>query len=291
MLIITTLALLMAASMGWMALRLLREEQRRSEARVAALSAALDAPWPVAEPATTPVAAQPTVPTQHVPAVTAPAAIALTPVATQPVAAAPQIVALDDTSPHEYFASAASFASHDDGLHADASEPTRPMFGAGTHDVDATPRDDRRWLAVAAAVLVGLGIVSVWWSTSGTSDAAGTTVTAPVTAAPAAGMPVELVSLGHERTEAGLVIRGLVRNPAAASTRTGTVASVFLFDEAGGFLGSGRSVLDTPTLTPGDEAGFEVTLPGNAKVRRYRVTFRAADGTVVPHLDKRRGQV
>ena len=62
---------------------------------------------------------------------------------------------------------------------------------------------------------------------------------------------------------------------------------MFLFDETGGFLGSGRGVLDTSTLTAGDEAGFEVTLPGHTKVRRYRVTFRAPDGTVVPHLDKR----
>lgn len=285
MLIITTLSLLMAATMGWMALRLLRGEQRRSDARVAALTAALDTPWPAAAPAET---AHGTAPARRTGPATTPVAPA--PLLMPPVVAGPQIVALDDTSPHEYFASADAFVTHVDVAPDADPSLTRPMFGGGADEVAAGPRDDRRWLALAAGVLVALGIASVWWSTSDTPDRVAATASAPTAAAPAAGLPVELVALGHERTKAGLVIRGLVRNPTAASPRTGTAASVFLFDEAGGFLGSGRSVLDTPTLTPGDEAGFEVTLPANAKVRRYRVTFRAADGTVVPHLDKRQSQ-
>lgn len=286
MLIITTLSLLMAATMGWMALRLLREEQRRSEARVAALTAALDTSWPAATPAD---AAHRVAQAPRSEPATSPVAPA--PLLRPPMVAGPQIVALDDTSPHEYFASADTLAMRVDvAPHADPSLP-RPMFGSGADEVEAGPRDDRRWLALAAGVLVALGIASVWWSTSDAPARVAETASAHAVAAPVAGVPVELVALGHERTAAGLVIRGLVRNPTAASTRTGTFASVFLFDEAGGFLGSGRSVLDTPTLTPGDETGFAVTLPGNAKVRRYRVTFRAADGTVVPHLDKRQGQV
>lgn len=277
MLIITTLALLMAATMGWMALRLLRDEQRRSEARVAALTAALDAPWPAAEP------------------VGPPPPLVHAPVAPQ-AQVTRQIVTLDDTSPHEYFASAETttrgHAAGDEAPWMDAvhDEATRPMFGAQAAEAESAPTDDRRWLALGIAAFVVLGVAGAWWSTARSGpDATPATSTRETrtAAAPAGGVPVELVSLGHERTAQGLVIRGLVRNPAAASTRTGTVASIFLFDEAGGFLGSGRSVLDTPTLTAGDEAGFEVTLPGNDKVRRYRVTFRATDGTVVPHLDKR----
>ncbi len=100
---------------------------------------------------------------------------------------------------------------------------------------------------------------------------------------------MELVSLNHERTADGLVIRGLVRNPAAASVRSGTSASVFLFDGEGGFLGSGRAALDPSKLGAGSEAAFEVRLPDNPAVRRYRVTFRTPDGDVVPHLDRRAG--
>ncbi len=275
MLIITILSLLMAATMGWLALRLLRDEQRRSEARVAALTAALDDPYvpvtyrpePNAAPAPVPVAE---------------------PQRRMPPPAAPVIVTVDDDDEADTL-----FASAGDPAVATASAPVvpemrgedapRPMFGADV--ADASPQDDRRWLAIAAVVLVGLGIVSVLWSTSGGSY----TEAAPAKAAAVApgGIPLDLLSLGHERTADGLLVRGLVRNPSAASTRTGTAASVFLFDEAGGFLGSGRSVLDTPTLAPGDQAAFEVSLPGNAKVRRYRVTFRGMDGTVVPHVDKR----
>ena len=272
MLIITILSLLMAATMGWLALKLLRDEQRRSEARVAALTAALDEPWGAFMPQ--PVQdATPTPP----------------PVARR---AAPEIVAIDDHAGIDRDFASARDASDREPLDL-AAQPTvepntepdtgRPMFGGDADD--ARPRDDRRWLAIAGVLLVGLGIVSVLWSTSGASH----TETTPAKAAAVApgGVPVELLSLGHERTAAGLVVRGLVRNPTAGSTRTGTAASVFLFDRDGGFLGSGRSVLDTPTLAPGDEAAFEVTLPGNASVRRYRVTFRGMEGTVVPHVDKR----
>ncbi len=49
MLIVTIAALVMAASLGWFAYRLLQEDQRRSEARVALLTAALaDDDTPVA---------------------------------------------------------------------------------------------------------------------------------------------------------------------------------------------------------------------------------------------------
>ena len=275
MLIITILSLLMAATMGWLAMRLLREEQRRSEARVAALTAALDEPWgsvayqpPVsAGPAPLPVAEPPRVVSRST---------------------APEIVPVDDHDLTDTFFASAG-APHVAAASVPAEPETRgddaprPMFGA--HSAEATPKDDRRWLAIAAVVLVGLGIISVLWSTSGSSHSEA--APAKVAAVAPGGMPVELLSLGHERTANGLLVRGLVRNPSAGSTRTGTAASVFLFDEAGGFLGSGRSVLDTPTLAPGDEAAFEVSLPGNAKVRRYRVTFRGMDGTVVPHVDKR----
>lgn len=276
MLIVTILSLLMAVTMAGLALRLLREESRRSEARVAALTAALDE-TPALSPRESALEAQPAQPAQARPAIRPVEA---------PAVLAPQVVAIDPAEAETFFASAAPVARLEPelSLHDAAAVDDRPMFG----DRPATPpaRDDRRWLAVAAVAIVavlGLAGVRAVWSTE---PAPASPV--PTTAiAGADGIPVELVSLGHERTDAGLVIRGLVRNPAAASARAGTSASVFLFDGEGGFLGSGRAQLDTPKLGAGDEAAFEVRLPDNPAVRRYRVTFRSPDGDVVPHLDRR----
>lgn len=268
MLIITILSLLMAATMGWLALRLLREEQRRSEARVAVLTAALEAPSlePRVHPSPEPQSPVPAAPVT----------------AAEPPPPVPEIVVVDDVDDAELFASP---PPRDD----------RPMFGETPTDAaawvpDGKPASDsRRWLGVAATVfvgLLGLAAVNAIWNREPAPASAATP--AASTAVPgAAGIPVELVSLGHERTSDALVIRGLVRNPAAASPRVGTSASVFLFDGDGGFLGSGRAMLGTPRLGAGDEAGFEIRLPDNASVRRYRVTFRTPEGDVVPHLDRR----
>jgi hypothetical protein len=259
MLIITVLALIMAATLGWLLLRLLREEQRRSDARIAALAAALDeaptgGPVPVGPAATVPPVA--TLATAaHEPLPAPEPARALEPrqdyVAVESVSAGPPVV------------------------------ETRGLFS------DAAPREtsgERRWLGAAAVVCAGLlGIAAVWSGAGGTGPAS----TASAAAASHEGIPLELLGLGHEQTGKTLVIRGLVRNPPAGSIRTGTTASVFLFDEAGGFLRNGRGPIDVPALAGGDEATFEVSVDADPRIRRYRVTFRGADDTVVPHVDKR----
>jgi hypothetical protein len=244
MLIITVLALIMAATLGWLLLRLLREEQRRSDARVAALAAALDE-----APAAAPASVVPPAP--------------VVPVAPVALERGPERGAVEP-----------------DGIGMPRVE-TRALFS------DATPREEsgeRRWLGAAAVVCVALlGIAAVWSGAGGTGPAS----TASAAAAPHAGIPLELLGLGHEQTGKTLVIRGLVRNPPAGSIRTGTTASVFLFDEAGGFLRNGRGPIDVPALAGGDEATFEVSVDADPRIRRYRVTFRGADDAVVPHVDKR----
>src|SRR5690606_4444343 len=144
---------------------------------------------------------------------------------------------------------------------------------------------------LVVGVLAVFAVRALWPGGPAPSEPAPAAATSsqPAATNSAAGIPVELVSLNHERTADGLVIRGLVRNPAAASTRTGTSASVFLFDGEGGFLGSGRAMLEPSKLPAGSDAAFEVRLPDNPAVRRYRVTFRTPDGDVVPHLDRRTG--
>jgi len=51
--------------------------------------------------------------------------------------------------------------------------------------------------------------------------------------------------------------------------------------------GTGRAPLDYVTLAPGDESSFVVKVPVRGPIARYRVGFRAADGTVVAHVDRR----
>lgn len=328
MLIITIVALLMASTMGLVALRLLRDQQRRSEARVAALSMALESSQPAsghlesasgdldrAGPES--LGAIPPVPSRETAALAtieprqdteqsqAPQAPQV-PVAPAAARAMPQVVDLDEASLDSDFTWGAGDQRDEDEFELIGQPtavphrvpvhhevPMRGMFGQGdlaAPDVayqDGVPtatRDDRRWLIAAGLVLVGLlGAMAIWQASRGGEPS----VAATTAAVAAGGVPVELVSLGHEQSKTDLTIRGLVRNPNAGSIRAGTSASVFLFDGEGSFLGSGRSVLDTPTLSPGAEASFEVTLPANSRVRRYRVTFRGADGSVVPHLDKR----
>ncbi len=156
---------------------------------------------------------------------------------------------------------------------------------------EARPADARGLIALAGLVVVGaLAIGYVWFgrpapaaSAPAASSAAVQTPVAPAQG----GMPLELLSLSHEQRNGVLVVRGLVRNPVSASDRTGLVASVMLLDQAGGFLGSGRTPLETARLRPGDDVGFAVELPSHKEVRRYRVTFRGVDGGLVPHADKR----
>jgi hypothetical protein len=100
-------------------------------------------------------------------------------------------------------------------------------------------------------------------------------------------VPLELLSLAHEQRGDTLRVRGLVRNPVSASDRVGILASVMLLDQAGGVLGSGQARIDATRLQPGGDAGFSVQVPSHKDVRRYRVTFRTADGALVPHTDKR----
>jgi hypothetical protein len=107
------------------------------------------------------------------------------------------------------------------------------------------------------------------------------------TSAPAS-VPLELVSLAHERDGDTLTVRGTVRNPSSGSEMSRLTAVVFLFDRDGGFLTSGRAAVDSPELIPGGESAFSVSVPAVAAVARYRVSFRSGD-RIVSHVDKRNG--
>ncbi len=98
--------------------------------------------------------------------------------------------------------------------------------------------------------------------------------------------PLELMSLGHERGDARLVIRGVVRNPARGLLLTQLTAVVILFNQQGGYLTSGRADVESIVLEPGSEAPFVVVVSSAGDISRYRLSFRTAD-RVVPHVDRR----
>ena len=111
------------------------------------------------------------------------------------------------------------------------------------------------------------------------------------TAAPAGqAVPLELMSLRHTvDDQGGFTVTGLVQNPAGGRQATGLVAVVYLFDDAGRFMATGRAAVDVPALHAGEEAAFSVTIPKTSGVGKYRVGFRLAEGGTVSHID-RRGQ-
>ena len=98
--------------------------------------------------------------------------------------------------------------------------------------------------------------------------------------------PLELIALTQGREGDGIVVRGVVRNPAAAAERDGVAAVVFVFNRDGGLLSSARAVVDVPALVPGSESGFAVMVPDAGDAARYRVSFRSGKN-VVPHVDRR----
>jgi hypothetical protein len=227
--VITLLSITVAATMSIVAWRTVRNEQRRSDARVRALAADIHG-------RDTTVAPDGDLPLRDGPAVSA-----------------------------------------------------RPMFAR------AQPTPARPRLAVAAAlgvlavgagaalvvVLGGAGRSTVVEPRSNAAQRA--PAGGDKTAAPA---PLELMGLGHERDGDSLTVRGVLRNPAGGREVSQLTAVVLLFDHDGGFVASGRAPVQAPTLEPGAETTFVITIPGVGDVGRYRVSFSTEAG-VVPHVDRR----
>jgi hypothetical protein len=105
-------------------------------------------------------------------------------------------------------------------------------------------------------------------------------------APPTTARALELVALGHDRDRDRLTVRGIVRNPLSGSPVNQLTAVVVVYDRTGGFLTTGRALVQVPSLGPGGESTFLVTIPGAAEVGRYRVSFRSED-RVIPHVDTR----
>jgi type II secretory pathway pseudopilin PulG len=254
LLVVVTLAsLALAGALLVYVLKLSREERDRSEARAAALAELLEAQAPLTgqQEAVTPVEAV----EQNFSSAYRERSHyqkRSQPIHPEPANALEPAEAADQSRTADLFASATAAPAHDHAM--------------------------RRLLAPAIGVaIVGLALASVYlWNRPATVQQT----------AEAAARPLELVTLRHQRQGDTLVITGLVRNPPNATAITGLVAVAFAFDKKGGFLTSGRSVLDFPQLKAGEESPFSITIPQAGGVGRYRVSFRT-DAGIVPHVDHR----
>jgi hypothetical protein len=142
-------------------------------------------------------------------------------------------------------------------------------------------------LAVAAFGVATVAAAAVILSRDGTSRAAGDSRgAAPRQAASIAAAPLELAALGHERDGTMLTVHGVVRNPAGGVALRQLAAVVSVFDRDGALLASSRAPIDQPSLDPGGQSTFAVSIPSGGEIGRYRVSFRI-DDRIVPHVDTR----
>ncbi len=155
---------------------------------------------------------------------------------------------------------------------------------AGVHGMFAEPETRSPWpnrLAAAAACAVlaaGAGLLVFGGRDNSIPTPAGTVT---------AGAPLELLALGHSADESGLTISGVVQNPRSSPSLSGVVVTASLLAQDGSQVGSAHAPLDFTRLRPGDESPFVVKVSSSAGVARYRVSFRDSNGGVLGHVDRR----
>jgi hypothetical protein len=159
------------------------------------------------------------------------------------------------------------------------------MFDA----VDEPGAPGRRWLALSAVgLLIGLGVGTLYALRMPDLVSAPAERAEPAIPSGRTAQPIELLSLLHSVNEAGaFTVTGFVQNPASAASLRGVGVVVYLFDQQGNHVATGRGLLDAATLEPGAQAGFAVEIPNTLNVSRFRVGFRSQNGAVVAHVDKR----
>jgi hypothetical protein len=261
MLVITLIALAIAVAVAVYAWRLLQEERRRSEARIAVLMAELaaSANRPTALADDLSLAAEP-----------APA----------PRPARPAAEPAPPVFERDFLRHDASSAAREEAAIFSQTEVSAGSSIFGSAEASDAPRSPWLAAAVIAAILAGAGGIAYF--ALGERHVGATSPLATTAAA-----PVELVSLSHRRDGEGLIVQGLVRNPVAGQELREVNASVFFFDAQGSFLTTVKAPLDFRTLAAGDESPFSARLAASRGVRRYRVSFRDVSGRLVPHVDRR----
>ena len=172
-----------------------------------------------------------------------------------------------------------------------APEPRAPELRApesvsGIDAMFAEPERRSPWpgrVAVAAACAALVSLVGfLMLSGPGRSNRDAATTNAEAVAA-----PLELLALGHTADADGLTISGIVQNPRGGTSLAGVVATASLFGKDGALVAAGEAPLDFTQLRPGDESPFVVKVPTAAGVARYRVSFKNGRGAVLGHVDRR----
>ena len=242
---VTVLALLLTIGMGVVTWRLVREERRRSAARLAALAAELKARGIVPASRRQPHV-QPTVDRR-----------------------APMVdVAIDSLD--EY---------HAEERVAHREEPEAPpgLFerrfesaGGWAHRLTG--------IGVAGALLVVVVSVAIFAVPRG-----GAEENEPNRLDER--VPVELLTLTHEREDGMLAISGTVRNPEDGLDEPQLSVLAMVFDDSGAMVASGRANLEAEILPAGSESSFTISFTAE-QASRYRISF-LVDETTVPHLDRR----
>jgi hypothetical protein len=266
LLLVTLASMLLAAIMSVVAWRISAEERRRSEARVAALAAEIHGG------AAAPVAAQSGLGHRtEIVIRDEPPRLKSVPAAQR----APRH--WDDDLQLRPVGGTTQSANLFAGQSARSGSQSAAVIGAGAFVLGT---------AIALAVVMSGGFSSVARSAANPPTPANGASPSGPPAMAAVQVPLELVALGHERDGDRLTVRGAVRNPASGAARDRVTAVVFLFNRDGGFVASGRASIESPTLHPGGESTFVVTIPRASDVERYRVSFRT-DDRILPHIDRR----
>lgn len=263
---VTLISLAMAAVLSAILWPTLREERRRSDARVAALAEMAARPEP------------------------RPAPPALGKAVTTRIATGAGVSPRRAVAPPRFAAVDEDFTDLDLPLCA----PLAAREALAVPSLFVSPSRPSPWgrrvavmggLAVLAASAVFLLLTSNRQTSRGARVAA---ETPPAVAAGAtAGIGLELLSLRDTRQPGSLTITGLVQNPRDGASLEHVTVTAYTFDEHGAFLASGRAPIEVTALAPGDESAFVLTVPMIESVARYRIGFRGEDGRVIAHIDKR----
>jgi hypothetical protein len=174
-------------------------------------------------------------------------------------------------------------------LQFDDAEPASfvresPRVATSLFETPPAESDRRGRIALVAGALVVGTVLSL---VIGLSALGRSTTTEDAKVAPqSVSMPVDLMALTHERSANTVTVRGIVHNPLSGREIDHLTAVVMLYNSQGTVVASGQAPVAEPALTPGAESTFAVTLPDQATLGRYRVSFKA-DERVISHVDRR----